>query len=382
MAKILAVAVSSMLLCALTAQQADPTPKTEPPAPAQPVEIKGTGQWNSAVGLGGSSGGLYGMRRGGRSGDAASAIAYGSTWLNTHRDENGRWTGADPADQGTSITVTSLAVLAMLGQGSTLRSGPFKDAVKTGVSYLRSVQRDDGAFLPKDSNDVLAHAIATNAVAEAYLLSNYKLLQRNTDQALAWLDGRRGDDGTHPLTVGGKADAIATLWSRLARMTGEYAGSVQKAGDRQAIAAWLQTDDAGRLLERSLLPTAALPGADLALRQELDAAKLVLAEFVREQAKEPDAGTIAKVRDRQREWRKGVDLHEWFCASHLLQQVGSGADVDKVCAPLIEAQVGEGENRGSWDPIDLCGDVGGRAWSTAMALLTIEAKIRYTKRFR
>lgn len=366
------VVIPLLLASSLSAQQAKEARKVEE------VPAFGGG-WNPAVGLGGGAGGLFGLRGKPAAGEAGAAIAAGLAWLQGHRDADGRWTGADPDDTVTSIAVTSLALLAMLGDGNTLRSGPCKDAIKTGIMHLRSVQRADGAFLPAGSDDTLTHSLATCAIAEAYVLSNYKLLEGINGKALAWLETHRREDGTHALVLGARADAVATLWSHWARMTGEFAGAVARGDHRSAIVTWLDSDDAGRLLERSLLPTAAIPGVDLALRQELDAVQLVLGAFVREVPREGDAARILKVQDRRRVWREGVDLHEWLCASHLVHQVGTAAEVDAVVAPLLVGQRSDGEHMGSWDPIDICGAKGGRAWSTAMAVLTLLAKKRYQK---
>ncbi len=372
MPRILSAVAPFLLLGALVAQEPEPAPKAEPAF---------GGGWNSAVGLGGGAGGRFGLRGKPLPGDTGVAIKAGLTWLGAH-GEGRRWSGADPEDQATALSVTSLVVLAMLGDGSTLRSGPWREPIKTGVAHIRSHQREDGAFLPARSGDVIGHALATTAIGEAYVLSNYKLLQGNVNKALAWLDVGRGADGTFPLVVEGKSDAVATLWGRWARMTGEFGGVVKDDAHLHGIGKWLDSDDADRLLQRSLLSVTVAPGSDLELRHELDAVKLLLDVFVSDKAEAVDAVKVGKVRDRKREWKQGVDLHEWMCAGHLLQQLGTAEDVDKVITPLLSGQRGDGEHAGSWDPIDLCGDTGGRAWTTAMAVLTLQSKQRYAKRFR
>lgn len=39
----------------------------------------------------------------------------------------------------------------------------------------------------------------------------------------------------------------------------------------------------------------------------------------------------------------------------------------------------DGDNQGSWEPIGVWGEVGGRAWTTAMAAMTLGAPYRYAK---
>ena len=113
-------------------------------------------QWNSAVGLGGGAGGRYGGRGGGGKGKGggksyAAAIDAGLQWLKNHQDEDGKWDcdGFMKHDDASSevcdgpgnavhdVGVTGLALLAFLGDGSTLRSGPYKEPIKKGVTWLK-----------------------------------------------------------------------------------------------------------------------------------------------------------------------------------------------------------------------------------------------------
>ena len=114
-------------------------------------------QWNTAVGLGGGAGGKFGGRKGGRrklgakgGRDTARAIELGLEWLKKHQDEDGKWDADDfakhdvdgepcdgPGNPVHDVGVTGLALLAFLGDGSNLRSGPYKDVVKKAVRWLR-----------------------------------------------------------------------------------------------------------------------------------------------------------------------------------------------------------------------------------------------------
>ncbi|MCA8975601.1 MAG: hypothetical protein KDC98_12845 [Planctomycetes bacterium] len=50
----------------------------------------------------------------------------------------------------------------------------------------------------------------------------------------------------------------------------------------------------------------------------------------------------------------------------------TGLAVERVGLPRAE-------DAGSWPPIGAWGDVGGRVWTTALAVLTLEAPFRYAK---
>ena len=122
-------------------------------------------QWNTAVGLGGGAGGKWGGRRGGRrklrgkKRGTARAIDLGLKWLKDHQDKSGKWdtrrfhearhqrcTPCDGAGNAGARRrrAPRLALLAFLGDGSTMRSGPYKNEVKKAVIWLRKQQGTNG----------------------------------------------------------------------------------------------------------------------------------------------------------------------------------------------------------------------------------------------
>jgi len=77
------------------------------------------------------------------------------------------------------------------------------------------------------------------------------------------------------------------------------------------------------------------------------------------------------------------DFQAWF----FLTQAAFGEDGwdswrERVRPMILERQVKDGCARGSWDPLDTFGSVGGRVCSTALSILTLELSYRYPKVFR
>ena len=89
------------------------------------------------------------------------------------------------------VGVTGLAVLALLADGNTMRSGPHATAVTKGVRWLCDQQKPTkrrrkpkGVFGPAAAHDyIYDHAIATQAVIEAYGLSGREESLRKSAQA-------------------------------------------------------------------------------------------------------------------------------------------------------------------------------------------------------
>ncbi len=91
-----------------------------------------------------------------------------------NQEADGHWfavRGGGRADA--DLRVTAWQLLAMLGDGSTLRSGPWRGSVKGAVKWLRAQQDDRGRIgLRGDSDWLLDHVMATWALAEATRLSS------------------------------------------------------------------------------------------------------------------------------------------------------------------------------------------------------------------
>jgi hypothetical protein len=159
--------------------------------------------WNTAVGLGGGAAGHFGGRKGGRKGllkggkTTAEAIEAALEWLRKHQDEDGKWDADEFMKHDTEgekcngagnpvhdVGLTGLALLAFLGDGSTMRTGPYREVIKKGITWLKEQQQENGLFGQNASNDfIYDHAIATYAMCEAYGLSDYKLLRQYAQTA-------------------------------------------------------------------------------------------------------------------------------------------------------------------------------------------------------
>ena len=169
-------------------------------------------QWNTAIGLGGGAGGKWSGRRGGRrklgrsKRGTARAIDLGLKWLKDHQDENGKWDcdgfmkhdkEGPPCDGAGNavhdVGISGLALLAFLGDGSTMKTGPYKDNVKRAVKWLRKQQdMNTGLFGTNASHDFLySHAIATYALCEAQGLSRSAVLKKNAQKGINYLETHR-----------------------------------------------------------------------------------------------------------------------------------------------------------------------------------------------
>ena len=379
-------------------------------------------QWNSAVGLGGGAGGRYGGRGGGRGGKGggksyAAAIDAGLKWLAAHQDEDGKWDcdnfmkHDDPASEicngpGNAVHdvgVTGLALLAFLGDGSTMRSGPYKENIKEGVKWLRSQQQENGLFGGNASHDfIYDHAIAAYAMCEAYGLSNYKLLKGTAQKGINYLESHR-----NPYAVwryqprDNDNDISVTGWCIMAYESGQFFGLDINEAALKLCETFLDqvSDPTGKHGYTKQGEGSSRKPGDHATRfpiekgEALTAVGLFCRFFMGQDPKEKPIMKAAAdlILSKPPVWdEKGgsIDHYYWYYATYALFQYGDRHWRD--WQKKLESSVVKNQHRdpskknllGSWDPVGAWGEDGGRVYSTAILTLTLEAYYRYSRLVR
>lgn len=364
----------------------------------------------------GGAGGAYGGR-GGRArmgaDKSARAIEMGLDWLVRHQDDDGKWdvdafmkhdNEGEPCDGAGNavhdVGMTGLAMLAMLGDGSTLRSGPHKDALKRAAQWMRSQQGEDGMFGKPAAHDfIYDHAIATYAMCEAYGLSEVKSLKSCAQKAIDYLEMHR-----NPYAVwryqprDGDNDTSVTSWCLLALKSGQFFGLNVNPNSLQMGLAWLDqvTTPDGRVgYTKKGEMSSRMPG-DHASRfpvtqgEALTAAGLFLRFFLGVDPKESrimqaSADRLLASLPKWDEDAGSIDHYYWYYGTYAMYQVG-GSHWKKWSRRMTDAvvrhQESEGNERGSWDPVGVWGQAGGRVYSTALMTLSLQAYYRYTRLIR
>ena len=377
-------------------------------------------QWNAAVGMGGGAGGKYGGRGGGRGGmggggkQTAAAIEAGLEWLKNHQDEDGKWDcdqfmkhdeNGEPCDGPGNgvhdVGVTGLALLAFLGDGSTMRAGPYKDTIKSGIKWLREQQNEEnGLFGTNASNDFLyGHAIATYAMCEAYGLSNYTLLKNNAQKAINYLEYHRNPyavwryqprDNDNDLSVSG--------WCIMAYESAKYFKLQVNDAAIKIAETWMDqvTDANGRAgYSKAGEPSSRHVGDHMTRfppekGEAMTAVSLFCRFFMGQDPKEKptmkQAADLIKMKPPMWDTKSGsIDHYYWYYATYAMFQMGGQYWKDwssKLNDAVVKPQRQDGNFKGSWDPIDVWGEDGGRVYSTASLVLTLEAYYRYSKLVR
>ncbi len=338
----------------------------------------------------------------------ARAIEAGLRWLVSHQDTDGKWDvdefmkhdpGGDRCTGGGSpvhdIGITGLALLALLGEGNTTVNGPYKEAVASGVDFLLAQQQSEGTdrgligvAAPMDY--IYDHLFATYALVEAYGLSRSAELAAAAKAAVARIERHRHKEFAWRYKVQGKAPdtpvtVLAWFVLRSAQEFGlsidkSHAGIIEKWLDH-ATAADGVTGYAGKGGSSSRLPGEHAANFPVANAPTITAAALacrfMLGLRLDEQPVMAQQAALVLAHPPAMK-----DLYYWYYGSLAMRQVG-GAGWTRwakaVRGRLLPLQCRKGSARGSWDPDSVWGEEGGRIYSTAMAVLVLQAEYRYAQ---
>lgn len=434
---------------ALETPQVQPRPAAEKPASEAPAEnvasadprslserlqasldaAGGGGGNDGPVGLaGGGSHGLrgegkhgIGLKRHGGSGETENAVNMGLAWLAKVQDLDGKWDSdgymlhylpnATPQERyaegvglaRNDIALTGLCVLAFTGAGHSDREGGYRGTVKRAREFLISKQRvQDGGFgLEGDDIRVTmyAHALATFALTDLYLVSGDETLRTPMRRALEYLLSMQGPGGGwdydqrypsrrdmfEPST---RDDLSITGWAVLALVAAREANFEVPRENLDRLATFLKdctrkdgsavyADEGTRSGDRGMAMLAVSNATRRLLGEPVDA--WVQQRQLERMAKLPPSWAAAGTLE-------GANMYYWYYGSiaMLLARDGQGG-VDRwrewnvaLKRTLLNNQNQTGARRGSFDPVcHWARHGGGRVYSTAICVLNLEIYYRY-----
>jgi len=380
---------------------------------------------NDVIGIGGGGGGnanfggKYHRRTDAHGGRKATqkAVEWGLDWLKRHQDPYGYWdcdnfdlqcTESRCSGRGRALNdagVTGLALLAFLGAGNTVHSGPYREVVKKGVRYLCDVQDpDDGCLTSKEGTHwMYNHGIATLALAEAYGLSRWPILKKHAQRALDFVHqsrnpGRAWRYNNGEIDPAEQNDVSVTGWMIMCLASAKDFGLRFDSNDMAEALDYIDdmTDSAtGRTGYRQRGSYSSREAGDdeiwpfdqtEAMTAVAMLCRIFAGQLLGETASQlPDleAGA-ALLRKKLPEWneeRGTIDFYYWYYGSFaMFQMAGRDWQIWKNAMEkaLVEHQERDGCARGSWNPrFDPWGDDGGRVYATALNTLCLEVFYRY-----
>ncbi len=334
--------------------------------------------------------------RGGGTYGSEKAVAAGLRWLAGHQDAEGWWgyfeetftCGKGSPQQRTGLT--GLALLAFLGAGQTAETGGFAPTVARGLRWLASTQEPEGGF----PGNLYHDAIAALALAEAAGMgTGGEPVAKAAARAAGFLVSAQNKDGGWRYEPrSGESDTSVTGWCLMALSAARAAGFPPEARVLERARRFLDsmTTPEGETGYTSpegginALTAVGLLGRSLTGATPQDPLVRRAAGHV---SSEPAVWDLEPARREGKTFLKEnpINLYRWYYTSLALYPLG-GPEWERWnpnCRDVLvrNQRRGGGCADGSWDPVDVWSGAGGRVYSTATAVLTLEVYYRAAPRF-
>jgi hypothetical protein len=344
----------------------------------------------------------YAERHGG-SIETEAAVAAALKWLAERQSDDGRWdadrfgagveravlgqdrggAGAD-ADSG----ITALALLAFMGAGHSHLEGDYQTTVAHGLEFLMRGQTSDGHLAANTSlyARMYCHSMASFALAEALATSRDKRLEPAVRRAVEYsLRAQHPSTGGWRYRPGDTGDTSQLGWQLMSLWSAEQAGITIPPRTWTGAERFLRSVERGRT--GGLASYRPDGPASTPMTAEAMYCRLVVADALggrtnRLAGDEATAAILALPPEPQR-----VNLYYWYYATlalhHQQQQSPEAAAAwqawnSGLSQALVQSQLGDGPEAGSWEPNCIWGGYGGRVYSTAISAMCLEVYYRYT----
>lgn len=323
-------------------------------------------------------------------------------WLAAHQESDGHWDCAKYGGAAHDVAMTSLALLAFLGDGSSCDYGRFKDNVRRATDWLLKQQDGAGRIGPYRYEA----AISTMAISESYGMSvsdkckkgDLRLreaAQKCVDDAVKGQCQAGGFDYT-PASL--RNDTSVFGWWTMALKSAKISGLHVPYETLERAKKYIQqatTDPAGDNGYGGTCRVSYCTDKANALEQirrgggstRMTAVSLTCLQFLGQQREDPQVmGTANQVIADGMPSQAKSDFYRWYYASLGLFQLGVRNDKWRAFAEplydtLCQTQVKVGsfkENKGSWDfDTEQHGAQWGRVGQTALGALMLEVFWRY-----
>lgn len=314
------------------------------------------------------------------------AVEEALVWLAAAQSDDGRWDVdgfktlprvGGPGDRSEEdVALTGLCLLSYLGAGYTHVRGDHAESVRKALNWLVDGQKPDGNL--QREGQMYGQAMATIALCEAYSMTGDTRLREPVEKAVDFILKAQTPRAGWRYEPRKESDTSVTGWQVLALKSATIAGVKVPPEHFQWVEEWLDRVRRGR--EGGLYGYMPGQGATPTMTAEGWFCQLMMEEKTRLRGQNE---TIPYLMAHLPAWSAhthGVNLYLWYYATLALHMSGAPefATWNKALVnALLSGQVKRGTAQGSWDPVCVLGERGGRVYMTATATLCLEVYYRY-----
>jgi hypothetical protein len=172
------------------------------------------------------------VRIGGGTGESEDAVERGLRWIMSQQREDGSFSFRhlrnacrDPGTEGSTTAATAICMLPFLGAGYTHQEGPYQDVVRRGMYYLMRSARQTPHGADLQNGTMYAQGLSAIALCEAYAMTRDPALRGLADQSLRFIVfAQDAKGGGWRYTPGEPGDTTVTGWQLMALKSGQMAG--------------------------------------------------------------------------------------------------------------------------------------------------------------
>ncbi|MCS7238686.1 MAG: terpene cyclase/mutase family protein [Thermoguttaceae bacterium] len=329
------------------------------------------------------------IQRGG-SDETEAAVARGLAWLARHQNANGSWSldrfhlapkATANAEDGlgsvySDTAGTALALLPFLGAGQTHEKGEYREVVKAGLRWLIYTQKPDGDLRGPGSGRMYAHGMAAIVLCEAFAMTGDPDLRGPAQRAVDFIVRAQHPEGGWRYDPGQAGDNSVVGWQLMALQSARMHYLLHVPEDTLHLASRFldstQADYAGATYGY-------MPGfqASPAMTAEALLGRLYLGWPPN------DRRVRAGVQWLLSEHLPSINapnFYYWYYGTQVMHHVGGNAfrKWNYVMKPiLLELQEKTGRNAGSWPPVGTWAQMGGRIFTTSLAICILEVYYRH-----
>jgi hypothetical protein len=327
------------------------------------------------------------LKREGGTPESERAVQWGLRWLVAHQRDDGSWDFdhnksacrgqcRNPGTEASTTAATAIALLPFLGAGYTHGEGEYQEVVKRGLYHLvtRALQTPHGSDLQEGT--MYAQGLSTIALCEAYAMTRDPALKDLAQGALRFIVyAQDPKGGGWRYTPGQPGDTTVTGWQLMALKSGQMAGLEVPSPTlylAQRFLSSVQSEGGARYGYMTPQP-----------RETTTAIGLLCRMYTGWRHDHPG---LQKGVAYLSQWGPSEDnMYYNYYATQVLHHWG-GTDWEKwnrkMRDYLIATQATNSHEAGSWYFSGGQGQVGGRLYNTAMAVMTLEVYYRYMPLYR
>jgi hypothetical protein len=291
------------------------------------------------------------------------------------------------AGRNADTGISALALLAFLGAGHSHLQGEYRETVHRGIDFLLRSQAADGSLFGDATlyAQMYCHSMATFALAEDQAMSGDRRLQLAVTNAVNFsLAAQNTGTGGWRYRPGDSGDTSQLGWQIMSL------ASAKRAGLNVPDQTWNRVDRFLRSVRRGNFGGLASYRPDSPTSTSMTAESLychlILDEMSGLNLGEPAANEATNQLLTALPSAGQANLYYWYYATLALHHRQKSSDDaaeawhtwnDALTTALLDTQVSDGADAGSWNTNSLWSGYGGRVYTTAMAAMCLEVYYRY-----